>query len=381
MENVLKNENLKDCDVRNVLNKFGGVVDNVHQSQFSELNNANEWSRFKPIRSKRIDYPLAEWLEKGKSGNFGEDESFGFEIPVFNSPESIMRALEDGAAMWEYKRPDGKVYPYRAGDWRGYNPEAVNPVGDVVDKVYLKETNAGFFFDVNVDVVVSALNSEYNLCLSDFEVNGIKFSDMYLGVYLKRSGGKYYFQTGSEPIGDDGLNTTIKADDGATGEYVAYVFLSSKPQTGDGQGATFVSINKRGSVFAIVKDGIPYVFAVGYWQKRDGVVSDIFVDLHNESEHDFTFENITVNLVKVEKGKKPEEGVLMNPIKNGESVTVQPNGYVSVKISGEYTGVFEDEDYEYYMAGYADNVETHYEMLEEAEDGVPMVIRKNVEAV
>lgn len=376
MDNVLKNENLKDSDVRNLLNKFGGVVDNVQQSHYTELNNANEWSRFKPIRSKRIDYTLAEWLERGKTGKFGEDECFGFEIPVFESPASIMRALENGAAMWEYKRPDGKVYPYRTGDWRGYNPEAVNPVGDVVEKVYLQETTTGFYFDVNVDVVVAEMASEYNLCLADFEVNGVRLSDMYLGVYLKRSGGKYYFQTGDRPIGSDGLTTTIKTDNNAMGEYVAYLFLSSKPQTGMGQEADFVSINKGGSVFAIVKDGKPYVFAVGYWRKRDGVVQDIFVDLHNESEHEFIFENITVNLVKVEKGKKPEEGTSMTPIKHGESVKVEPNGYVSVRISGEYTGVFEDEGYDYYMVGYADNVEAHFEMLEEADEGVPMVRRK-----
>ena len=372
MDNVFRLTEIDGHDIRNMLNKHGGRAGNVVQTYYTKWNKANIWARFKPVRSKSLFFSQSEWAEKGRSGDFGEAESFGFLIPAFDSPKKIKTALENGTAIWEYMRPDGKVYPYRMGDWRGYNPNAVNPIGDLANKVILHKTTTSFYFEINVEVVVSDVESEYNLCLSDFSVNGIKFSEMYLGVYLKRNDGKVFFQTGDEPIGNNNLSTTISADSGSAGEYKAYLFLSSKPQIGDGQEAYFVSINKDGVSFVIEKSedyGVPSIYVEASWYPNSGVITDIVVLLDNESDRSFTYENITVNLLKVEDRKKPEETEPMSPFVYSQNVVVQVGGeeYINFK-DAKYTNMFREDGYKYYIMAYANGVSPIYVQLDESQE-------------
>lgn len=365
---VIGGENIRDVDVRDTLNADGGHVDNRQWTRFSSLADIDEWSRYKPVRSKKLFFSLSEWRDTGYKG---EDDQCGFDIPVYESPASLMAALESGAAMWTYLLPDGKVYPFRTGDWRMYNPNAVNPVGDIASYAYLKEEPTGYSFDVNIEVVISPLESEYNLCLEDIEVRGIKLSDMYLGVYFKKSNGGYIFRTGDTPIGSLGLSTTIQGGSGSAGEYTAYMFLSEKPQLDEQQDCVMVSLNKAGVPFELKVSKPTFIEAVGYWNKSAGVVSSITLNLHNNTNNWFTFRNIEVNLVKVRSGENPETGDQMTPIKVNVSHMVAPKKNYTVSIEGDYRNIYPQDGYEYWMVAYADNCEAYYMPLEEDPNIMP----------
>lgn len=365
---VIGIENIRDVAVRNTLNRDGGHVDNNQWSHFSSLADIDAWSRYKPIRDKSLFFSLAEWRD---SAYKGEDGQCGFDIPVYDSPASLMAGLESGAAMWTYLLPDGKVYPFRTGDWRMYNPNAVNPVGDIANYAYLNEEPTGYFFDVNVEVVISPLESEYNLCLEDLEVRGIKLSDMYLGVYFKKNNGGYIFRTGNTPIGSLGLSTTIQGDSGSAGKYTAYMFLSEKPQLDEQQSCVMVSLNKVGVPFELKVSMPTFVEAVGYWDKSSGVVSNISITMHNNTEKWVTFTGIELNLVKVKSGNDPATGESMTPIKLDVNYGVASKKSYTVYIEGSYQNIYPQDGYEYWMMAYADNCEAYYIPLEEAPDIMP----------
>ena len=365
---VIGSENIRDVDVRDTLNADGGHVNNNQWTHFSTLADIDEWSRYKPIRDKRLFISLEEWRDSAYKGTNGQ---CGFDIPVYKSPASLMAGLESGSAMWTYLPPDGKVYPFRTGDWRMYNPNAVNPVGDIADYAYLNEEPTGYFFDVNVDVVISPLESTYNLCLDDIEVMGIKLSDMYLGVYLKKNNGGYIFRTGNTPIGSEGLSTTIQGYSGSAGNYMAYLFLSEKPQLNEQQDCYMVSINKAGIPFKLKVYKPSYIEAVGYWDKSSGVVNNITLNLHNNRTQQFEFRNISVNLVKVATGNNPATGSQMTPIRVNGSYMVGAESDYMVYVDGSYQNIYPQDGYEYWLVAYADNCEAYYMPVDEDPNIMP----------
>ena len=358
-------EDLNHNDIRDTLNAHGGVCDNNEETYYLPTARINPWSRYKPFRDEDLFFTMDEW----RNGKYrGENGQCGLDIPVYRDKATLVAALKDGSAMWRYLLPDGKTYPFRRIDFCGYNPNAVNPIGELAPLVYLQVTPQGYFFEINVEVVVSGENADYNLYLGDFEVNGIKLSDMYLGMYLERKGvGNPLFATGETPVGIDGLSTTIQGDSGSAGEYTAYLFLSELPQTsvGDGQSCTMVSLNKGGIDFQVVQHSKPYIWVSALWNKESGVVSDISLMLVNEYTSQFTFSNIYVNLVKVDKGGNPAEGEPMTPKKYSGSVAVDAKSDNTVYLSGIYTNIFPSDEFDYYIMGYADNTDSHYNQLEE----------------
>lgn len=363
VKDILPFENLHHHDIRDTLNAHGGVCDNVEETYYLPTAKINEWSRYKPIRNESLFFSMSEW----KDGAYrGTDGQCGFDIPVYTSQAALVAALEDGTAMWTYLLPDGVQYPFRRIDFCGYNPNAENPIGSLATLVYLRQETTGYYFDINVEVVVSGESAEYNLSLDDFSVNGIKLSEMYLGIYLKsKSGLNTVFATGSEPVGSEGMSTTIKSDSGATGEYDAYLFLSEKPQVDSIQDCTMLSLNKEAMTLIIDEHSKPYVYVSALWDKENGAVTDIELTFINPGSSGFTFSSIGVNLVKVAKGENPSTGELMTPIQYSGTVYVESKSSVTEYIDNGYTNIFPEDGYDYYIVGYADGADTHYNQLEE----------------
>ena len=356
-------KNIESWGVRNTLNEKGGHTDNRWSSRFADMAKINVWSRYKPVCSKVYFFSLEEWKE---SGYRGEDGQCGIEIPVFGTLTELTNALKNGSALWKYNAPDGKDYPMRAGDWRLYNEDAVNPIGDLAKAVYLQVQPGGFSFDLNVEVVVDGNNDTYNLTLPELMVNGISLGDMYLGAYLV-NGNRSYLRTGTQPIRSGDVTITMDGDSGMAGKYMAYVFLSSVPQTDEQRSGTMIGINKNGVPFEIKEYVPPYAMASALWDKEAGTVDSIEVLLVNDTGKAYTFTGIVVNLIKVGKGESPEDGEPMTPIYYAGSVEVEAGKRKTVYVTGVYRNIVEEKDVKYYMMGYADGVEPKYSMIEEHE--------------
>lgn len=283
--------------VRDVLNAAGGSVSNDLTSFFKSAAKLNMWSRYKPVISKTLFFTLSEW--KG-TGYRGDNDDCGITIPYYTSPSAIRTALADGKAMWSYNIPaGGENAPFRLGDFRGYNTDAVNPIGELADKYYLRSTNTGYEFDIQVEVVAGTQEKDHNLILSDFKANKISLTDMYLGVYMvPKSGSGYFFGTSSTKLGSaDSITMTLKGSSGTTGAYTAYPFLASTSQADSENDGTFVSINKLGQIINIISSASIYTFDVYSTWNSANTSFAYEVTANNNNSTAVTFQNLTLHLV------------------------------------------------------------------------------------
>lgn len=302
---------IRDCDVRDTLNYYGGKVANLWPAHYSQRAAINPYSRYKPVPSSVQFFSLAEWLA---SGYKGADMQCGLTIPSYSTAASLQSALVNGSALWSYHAPNGTTETFRTGDWRGYYPGAINPIGSMASTYILRSETSGFEFDINVDVLVTSEDDDYNLGLADLSVGGVKLSDMYLGVYLVGEN-KTFFRTGSTPVGGDGLSVTLKGDSGTPGTYTAYLFLSSKPQLDSLQYATLIGVNKRGQKI-VIKDAteMRMLTVNAWWVSNSQFQYEVYAT--NLSSTSVAYQDVKLNLVRAttSDGEPDFEGIFSDDI-------------------------------------------------------------------
>lgn len=301
VKELITSSDIRDVDIRDTLNANGGKVSNVWAGYYTNQGKPNPFSRYKPVPSNILFYSLDEWLT---SGYKGADGQCGLTIPVYNTPSTLKSALVNGSALWTYNYPNGTTEPYRNGDYRGYFPGAVNPIGQLQSTYILRTTTTGYEFDINVEVVVGAENSTYNLTLNDISVNGISLANMYLGVYLVGSN-KSYFRTSETPIGGSSISMTIPGDSGTPGEYTAYLFLSSAPQLNNEQEATMVSLNKRGQKIVIKSASeLRMLTAYAAFESDNSISYEIYAT--NRASSSITYTNVYIDIIRAKSEGEPD---------------------------------------------------------------------------
>lgn len=295
-------------DIRDTINAYGGSADN-NLLTFFQQNDNNMWAKFKPIILKNQNFfNLWDTTSEGEYGYMGDDLTCGLDIPEFSSPSAIRTALVEGTDKWTYKPPTGgTAAPLRLGDFRRYIYRAVCPIGSMASSYILRETTTGYEFDINVEVVVQ--ESDLNLTLSDLGKNGVKFTDMYLGVYLKpQSGSGYYFGGTSEKIGSKGeLAMTLKGDSGTPGKYDAYMFLSTKSQADEEQDGLFYGLNNTSQVIEIKSSATLHLLTAGCIWHADGTAFDYEIHIKNNTSSQTTYSGIKVYL-----GQRSSSGTVTN---------------------------------------------------------------------
>ena len=361
---ILPNEDLKDVDIVATLNANGGAVDFEQASWFRKSANINMWSRFKPV-------PHSTFFLDGDGRWKGEDGRCGLTIPIYTSPSTIRTALVNGSAMWSYTPPNGtQRQPFRIGDFRGYNPHAVNPIGELFDEYILTSSGTGYEFDIQIEIVVGSQDGEHNLTLGDIEVNGVKLTDMYLGVYMiPKSGNGYFFGTSSSKIGtSDSLTMTLQGSSATQGEYTAYCFLSTTPQVNNEQSGEFISINKEGQKINIIVPSDLYQIEVyGVWNTA-GTSFEYEVIVTNKNSTSVAFSNLKLYLVR----SRDYDGML-NKDEQAASYTLASSVTIESNGSRRYTGqrsYSRSDDYFYglYVGSTTPALSTDVMPLEESAD-------------
>lgn len=335
--NVIPETQVNLIDLRDTINAFGGSASNYLPS-FFQNNDMNMWARFKfTIVNGR---PFVDDSKRWQ----GDDGMCGLNIPEFSSPSAMRAALTSGEDKRSYRPPQGgETQPMRLGDARKYMYTAVCPIGSMESNVFLRSTTGGYEFDINVEVVVQS--SDLNLTLNDLSIRGVKFSQMYLGVYMvPKSGSGYYWGSSSTPIGENGaLTMTLKGTSGTLGEFNAYVFLSTSSQVGAEQAGYFYGLNKTAQTVTIKSASTQHLFTALCAWHADGKAFDYTIYIKNNTNSQQTYSGIKVYIGQRTSVQNAPNNVLSWST-SPSSVTVAAKG--STNISGTITTT-RNQSYDY----------------------------------
>ena len=149
-----------------VANTLGVATRNV--GELCTSSKINMWSKRKPVRDTRLSIPVNE-VGVGNSQNSAEN--YGLIIPDYQGDDSLLTT---------YKRPTGgPSYPYRLGDFRGYDHNAVAPVIIPPPPSKLEKR-------MNIIAAMIAMPGGSNVTIGD--IFGF-LGDLRIGVMVYQSGG------------------------------------------------------------------------------------------------------------------------------------------------------------------------------------------------
>ena len=242
---LIPETNVKAEDIRDTLNANGGSVSNDLLTFFSTNAKVNKWARFKPESYKK-NFDLTD--EERMSNHYGLNLTshqylFGSasnivvtdgKVDISNDKNGFLYKLCMGTiGGFEYILPQGgENSPYRLGDFRGYNPSAVNPLPYVADGTY-KYSDVGAV-DIPMTIATPVPNGLTMEILS-FNAN-LPLKNMYYGMIIYNDDlTDVIFGTQTADQKDKGRNVlTLLNSQYATitnkrGTYKAKTFFSNTP--------------------------------------------------------------------------------------------------------------------------------------------------------
>lgn len=193
-----------------------------------------DWSKFKPIKVDTVQN-LPE--DSFKSRNYG------LSFPKYNELTTMYNAR---GARWEYERPT--LY-FRITDFNGYNHNAKSPLPYLADstEVGWLSIDTELTIPIHSDVDYGDTETD-NILLSDLNLDGISFSNLYLGVILISPSGQVFYMTSKTPGLDKNTLTLPWSGNKPTGTYTAWLFASLIPVdtfTGNAQLSTYILLDQK----------------------------------------------------------------------------------------------------------------------------------------
>lgn len=137
----------------------------------------NIWSRYKPVAFPNVATTGDWWKAQYKGVETSQSGDCGVRVPDIvrtTNVNNIKNAIEDVSKnRWEYRHPQGgEDEPFRLGDFRGYNHNAVPPLIANITPVTINVDNQN---NLNVHMSLDPDDSTYNLQAYDF-MGGIDLS-------------------------------------------------------------------------------------------------------------------------------------------------------------------------------------------------------------
>ena len=327
--------------MRDTLNANGGSVSDNFASFFSSSANINMWSKYKPVVSTKLFHTLDEWKGTGdytsRGGYLDDSGHCGLSIIEFDSAYTLMDALNNGTADWNYVAPKGgSEEPYRMGDFRGYCPSAYNPTGFIATNGIADAYTDCVSF--NIDTGITGY-SDTNLTLNDIKIggdNGAYIVDLYFGVYMRKpSSGAIRFQTATQTIRNGGGDLTVDVDmEGDYGDWQYAPFLSTSYQDGVNiKSGRFISCNKPlVNINVNSASVIKYTFdPIVSWHSPTQVYYEVYI--YNNGTGSATFENVRLFLMSGDN-RQVENGLgelLWSSVSVPAGGSVNKSGYLTLR--------------------------------------------------
>lgn len=242
---ILPDTNLKAEDIRDTLNSNGGSVSNDLLTFFATNAKINKWARFKPESYKKNfdltdeerftnHYGLSMTGYASLWGNSSKIKVTDGKIDISEDTTGFLYKLCKGTlGQFDYVLPKGgENSPYRLGDFRGYNPTAVNPLPQVTSGTYKYSSNG--LIDVHMNIATPSING-LTMELLAYNAN-TPLQNLYYGMIIYTEGlTDVIFGTQTAEQKSKGRNVLTLTDSqyasitSKRGEYKAKAFMSDKP--------------------------------------------------------------------------------------------------------------------------------------------------------
>lgn len=248
---LIPETNVKVSDIRDTLAYHGGVFTSYEDGYsnviqyFGQSAKINKWARFKPESYKKnFDLTDDERFTNhyglsmtGYASLWGNPQLVSVtdgKIDISKDTTGFLYKLCKGTlGQFDYILPQGgENSPYRLGDFRGYNPTAVNPLPQVTSGTYKYSSNG--LIDVHMNIATPSING-LTMKLLAYNAN-TRLEDLYYGMIIYTDGlTDVIFGTQTAEQKSKGRNVlTLTNSQYATitnkrGEYKAKAFLSNIP--------------------------------------------------------------------------------------------------------------------------------------------------------
>lgn len=237
--------NVKAEDIRDTLNANGGSVSNDLLTFFSTSAKVNKWARYKPEDYEK-DFDLTDderftnhygLSMTGYASLFGNHQKVSVtdgKIDISEDTTGFLYKLCKGTlGQFDYILPKGgEDSPYRLGDFRGYNPNAVNPLPQVTSGTYKYSSNG--LIDVHMNIATPSING-LTMELLAYNAN-TRLEDLFYGMIIYTDGlTDVIFGTQTAEQKSNGRYVLTLTDSqyasitSKRGEYKAKAFISDKP--------------------------------------------------------------------------------------------------------------------------------------------------------
>lgn len=346
----------------NSRNDIGSLISNV---------TINKWAKYKPVRSAKLGI-LSD--SDRKSVQQGLSTTIYTQTGEPTSSLSFFYALLAGNLPWSYNRPRGLngggtgIHEwYRFLDFDGYDKRATalfNPYA--IESVMLS-------YDDSLFIQINGVTREnYELSVSDIQIDSIDLEDWYFGVLLfaPNNNNQYTFAA-SQKVGSGDLSVQFETMQNWAGRTVKMVpFLSSIPlQQGTAvEGGKYVSFIGQSPVNIEIVGSTSGVFAFpnATWNSTNTSV-DYTVEIRNTNGVSRQFD-VEIQLMV----ENPQTGVLDRVDGRSEpGYTVAAN--TTQTISGSFTGITRGSN-RYFLTVSSTGSTTIPLTQVEVEDYMPLVI-------
>ena len=296
----------------------------------------NMWAKYKPVELNKtftndeFDFENRKWRDNAtwfKGADFEGVGVCGIKIAHSNTLQSLTELYDKGLGNWSRVKV-GSTFacPYRLSDFIGYKHAATVPFKRPF--VTSKTNENGSVF---ATMMIKNLGTENELTLQEFG----KLSEAYFGLALKNAAGQIaYFKTSDKPLKDGGTSVELQGMIFATGNYKAYVFLSSRAlafNTPPVQATYYTIHDFRPSAVEIVSEAqhINDYFTI---KAREDIRGHIIVDV--EIKDNYVRRSNNENFYIILRFASSETG---SPMKIGE----QAFTFTDVEAGMKYTHMFD----------------------------------------
>lgn len=255
----------------------------------------NRWAKFKPTRVGDTPQTPTDWWK-------GLDGMCGLDVPIYytqgNLDSGFIHDVISGDAAWGYLAPREQADWSRLTDFEGYNHNAGCPFGKLQSGTFV--INNG---KATVDIIPPTLQAQGQLRFEDFALNGtLNLTDMRLGVVLWNDDmTKYAIRSDTSYYEDICLEQAVLPNmSGLTGvDWNALpIFCSDTIDGTVGIVGKYIASGNNEVVkmrFSLYNDLYVITVTGTKAQGVDTVLTTVI--LENNSNADFTFQNIIIRAV------------------------------------------------------------------------------------